>query len=194
MRLTRVTAPTEEAIDAAFVKTLLNIEPDFSETLVDARIDALIGAVTDYLDGPTGILGRAILQQTWLLELERWPDRLPLPVEPVSAVTVSWFDGVDSEATLPATDYEIVSTPASRPELVWTASAALPQLGPRMFPVRVEITAGAVNATAVPKSLREVMGLLAAHWYEHRAAVSGPAAVEMPFGISAMLARHRVML
>lgn len=190
MRLTLVTAPTEEAIDVAFVKTLLSIDHNDH----DLRFAALIGAVTDYLDGPTGILGRAILQQTWLLELERWPDRLAIPVEPVSAVAVSWFDSDDAETALSATTYEIVSTPESRPELIWNDSAVLPQLGPRMFPVRVEITAGAVNAEAVPKSLREAMGLLAAHWYEHRAAVSSPAAVEMPFGISAMLARHRVLL
>lgn len=190
MRLTRVTAPTGAAISAADVKPLLSIEhPDD-----DVLIETFVGAVTDYLDGPAGILGRAIVSQEWLLELERWPDRLSLPLEPVTSVAVSWFDAADTETTLAATNYEIVSAPGSRVELVWTDGAVLPDLGARMFPVRVAITAGYADAASVPEGLRHVMSLLAAFWFDNRGSISSPAAVELPFGISAQLARYRVHL
>ncbi|MBV6637395.1 MAG: head-tail connector protein [Mameliella sp.] len=191
MRLTRVTEPSEPAIGVDDVKAVLSLHHGDH----DAMIEGLIGAVTRYLDGPGGILGRAIVHQVWRLELESWPDRIVLPVEPVASIEITWFDAEDVEQTLGVEAFEIIeSGPAARPVVAWNAGVTLPGLGARMFPVRVAITAGAADGASVDDGLRQAMSLLAAYWYENRGAVSAGQAQEIPFGISAMLARYRVML
>ena len=190
MRLTRTTAPVEKAITVDQVKSYCGVDHAFH----DAMIATLIGAVSKYLDGPSGILGRAILQQTWLLELESWPSRIHLPLEPVSSVAVSWLDAEGVEAILDASSYQLVAGPAVQPFIEWEADAALPQLSGQMYPVRVVIAAGAADAASVDDGLKQAMIMLAGHWYDHREAVVAQATSELPLGISALLARYRRVL
>lgn len=196
MRLTQVTAPEVEAIGVDEVKEYLEIFHSDRDDL----IGTLIGAVTSYLDGPSGILGRVICEQVWALELTQWPAvRLALPVEPLTSVVVSYIDAEGAEQTLPSSAYQVIGLGdlgqvSTRPELIWEANASLPPLGAGMFPVTVTMTGGAATAGAVPKGLRTAMIMLAGHWFDNRPAVTGASMSEVPMTISTLLARYRRML
>lgn len=187
MRLARTAAPVGHAITEGEVKAYCRVDSADDDTL----IKSLIGAVHDYLDGPSGILGRAILQQTWRLELTAWPGRVLLPVEPVSSVAVSWLDAEGTETTLSADSYHLITAPSAQPVIVWKADAALPQLSGQPFPVRIDITAGAADAESVEDGLKTAMIMLVGHWYDHRAAVVPQGAAELPLALSALLSRYR---
>ncbi|WP_283638103.1 head-tail connector protein [Marinovum algicola] len=198
MRLTRVTEPEIEAITTAEVKAYLSILGDDTER--DNLIAMLIGAVTEFLDGPSGILGRVICEQVWTLELASWPTGgLALPLEPLSAVSISYTDTAGDSQALSADAYDLeglgdLGAGSARPELTWADGVTLPELGTELYPVTITMTGGGATAGAVPKGLRTAMIMLAGHWFDNRPAVVAGGMSEVPLTISALLARYRRML
>ena len=86
-------AATLEAVSLEEAKRHLRIEPDVTEE--DSEIEEMIGAAVDYLDGYSGVLGRAIMLQTWSQEYTQPTGDLILPLGPVqSVVSVSSGDAV----------------------------------------------------------------------------------------------------
>lgn len=160
----------------------------------DDLFDGLIDGVVEYLDGPAGILGWAIMEQVWMLELASWPvSALALPVEPVSSVTITYFDTAGAEQTLPVAAYRLDSTSGAESVLHMTGTGDLPSLQEdRAYPVRVSMTAGVATAEDVESGLKVLIKMLIAHWFENReAVVVGPITSEMPMAASALLARYR---
>ena len=66
MTLVRVTPPSLLPVDLALVKSHLGI----TTTASDPLIVEYIRAATRELDGPDGLLSRALITQTWRLELD----------------------------------------------------------------------------------------------------------------------------
>lgn len=197
MRLTLETAPVIDAITVDEIKAYLEI--DHAER--DGLIEDMIGAVSDYLDGPSGILGRVICAQTWTLELERWPvGDLALPIEPISSVSIGYMDVDGNAQTLANSTYQLIGEGgigqvSARPELIWEAGAELPALhADTMFPITVSMTGGAATAGNVPRGLRTAMIMLAGHWVDNRPVVTAETMAELPLTISTLLARYRVAL
>ena len=110
MRLTRTVDPAELPVSLDEAKQYCRVEHDDENLL----IESLIVAAVDYLDGPSGILGRAIIEQQWLLELDAWPSRLALPIEPVSTVTVQYLDKLGAETDVPENQLVIIDAPSAR--------------------------------------------------------------------------------
>ena len=84
-RLVQITPPAEEPVTLAEAKEHLRVAHD-SE---DAHISSLIAAARTHLDGAQGILGRALVTQTWRLDADS-PDesgRLWLDLPPVASVS-----------------------------------------------------------------------------------------------------------
>lgn len=104
----RTEAPAEPVVSLEEMKQHLRV--DFSDD--DGVIDALIGAAVGHLDGWSGILGRALVTQTWRQAFPRFSScnvmRLPLaPVKEV--VTVSYQDGDDEYQLLPDTAWQVLT-------------------------------------------------------------------------------------
>lgn len=186
MRLTRIAEPAGTAVSLPEAKRHCRVDHDDE----DLHIETLIHAVTDFLDGPSGILGRAILAQTWLLELESWPTTVALPIEPVASVAVSWLDEDGEETTVPGTAYDLISNPSAKPLLQMKPETQAPELGSQTYPVRITMTAGWATANAVPASLKVAMLMLIEHWYERGATDAGA----LPMPVNALLGRWRVLL
>lgn len=191
MRLTRTVAPAELPVSLEEAKQYCRVEHDDENLL----IESLIAAAVDYLDGPSGILGRAIIEQQWLLELDAWPSRLALPIEPVSSVTVQYLDKLDVETDVPENQLVIIDAPSARTVLEWVDGFPAPELSDTRYPVKITLTAGFGATAKELDGIKVAIKMMVGHWYEHReTVVLGMSVAELPMAVSALLARYRVML
>lgn len=174
-RLNRTVDPAA-LIDTDDMKNFLKVDVSDDDTL----IDDLIGAAAAHMDGRDGVLGRALLTQTWTLALddfpcETWDDpyagiRVPLPpLQSVSSIT--YLDGQGVEQTL-ATSVYAVDT-ASQPGIISLKSG---QSWPGVQDVRNAVTITFVagygdTASALPRPLRLAAQQLVATWYDNRPSV-----------------------
>ncbi|KJS45238.1 MAG: hypothetical protein VR71_02155 [Roseovarius sp. BRH_c41] len=187
MRLTLITAPTNDPVDLASAKQHCRVDHDDDDVL----ISSLITAAAQYLDRPSGILGRAVMSQVWRLELTGWPENLALPVEPVASVVVTYTDANGAEQTLDASAYTLSAWPSYATEWRFVRDAVRPVLHDSPYPVKFTITAGYANAAAVPQPLKTAMLMLVAHWYRTRETVVMGGVNETPMAFDALIAPYR---
>lgn len=190
-------APATKFIDLADAKARLKI--DYADD--DADLDDLVATARDWLDGYSGVLGRALITQTWKLYGESFghlarmthPSRLSrrtfdlagwrfnharaairLPLPPLQAVTAIDYvdpDGVDQSLDLG----DVWITPGQAGEVRPIAGGSWPatQCGYRRA-VTITFTAGyGDEAEAVPPRIRSAALYLVAHWNRNREAVVG---------------------
>ncbi|HEX2529820.1 MAG TPA: phage head-tail connector protein [Geminicoccus sp.] len=102
--LTLVTPPVSLPVTVQEAKDFCRVTHDDE----DAGIAAMIGAATAALDGPEGLLGRALMTQTWRLTLDRFPPMISVPMPPCQAVTsISYLDATGIEWVLSPDAYEV---------------------------------------------------------------------------------------
>ena len=152
----RTVAPTTMPVSLAEAKAYLRVDHDDQDDLITAQIKA----ATAYLDGYAGILGRALVTQTWRQDFAGFADRLPLPVSPVIAiVSVSYFDGGNVQQTLDAGVYDLFADARGayvtlRPGQVWPVTFYRPDA------VTITFTAGFGAAADVPEPIRQAILLI----------------------------------
>lgn len=188
MRLTMSSPAAELPITLDDAK--IQCEVELEDTEHDPLIEGLIAAAVDYLDGPSGILGRAIVAQEWLLELEGWPDGFNLPIEPVQSVVVRYLNQEGVETDLSAEFWDLDQLPSRRTRFVWVKFGGFPVLQSVRYPVRVYISAGFGAPAAVPHGLKVAIKLLVSHWYKN----GGFGEAGLPKSIDTLLSRWRVVL
>lgn len=186
MRYVLLTPPTEHVVSLVDAKAHLRVDHDED----DALISALIAAAERHLDGRDGILGGALVTQTWRLDTTA-PDcgaiRIELP--PVSSISSVTYLSSGVETTWPADQYRLeYDGPNAIVRSVWGWPAADKQ-GDAW---RVTFTAGTAVAD-VPAPLKIAVLLLVALWYANREPVTEGAMSEMPFAVTALVAPYRTM-
>lgn len=168
-------AAPDPVVDLADIKAYLNVAHDDD----DAMITRLIKAATAMLDGPSGMLGRALAEQAWRLKLDCFPTgpvKIGLP--PLKSVeAVKYTDRQGDEQTLPTESYHVSGVGKAgllTPVVGWPATAHVPEA------VTIEFTAGG----DVPGPLLQVIYSLVYFWYEQRAVADEPNAMtnDVPFG------------
>lgn len=183
----RVTAPAAVPVTLAEAKAHLRVEHEEE----DALIAGLVDAATQLLDGLTGTLGRALISQTWALDVTGWRSgglRLrPGPVRSLESLTIVAPDG--SRETVDTAGYRL------------TAHCVVPPLdGAPSLPssehwLELRFVTGYGDAQEdVPAPVRQAILLLIGAWYENReAAAVGAAAAPLPasIAIEALLAPYR---
>ncbi len=105
----------------------------------DAAVAAMIQAVTEEIDGPSGWVGRALGKQTLELMLKSWPScEFKLPYPPIiTDVSVAYADEAGAEQFVDEDQYTVSDG------RFWFASGwAAPTLGEHPFPVRIRYEAG----------------------------------------------------
>lgn len=185
----RTIAPGEPILTLTEAKAHLRVDHDDE----DALITALIQAATDHIDGYAGILGRALVSQTWRINLECWPTRrIRLPLAPVSAITsIKYLDLAGSQQTLASANYALLEDALS-PYVDWLALATLPSVFSREDVIEVLFVAGYGAASAVPQAIRHAALLLIGHLHENREAVMvGQPVFQVPKAVDALLAPFR---
>ena len=171
--LVRTVAPTELPLSLDELRSHLRIDGTNS----DADIMSYARAAIDYLDGPTGVLNRALCTQTLQLKLHDFPRRdwFDLPMVPLQSVSsITYLDSNGVTQTFAAGDYRVLNandrTYYGRVELgygeTWPTTRSVQQA------VTVTYIAGFGARNDVPEELRHVVRLLAGHFYEQRDAVA----------------------
>lgn len=156
----------------------------------DGLIGGLIDAVTSYLDGWSGILGLALVTQTWRQAHDGFPNngQLRIPLGPVTGTpTISYYDEAGSQQ--PFSDFH-VATDAIGPMIVLRDGASWPTTGIRPDAVAVTWQCGYGDAANVPAAIRQAALLLIGHWYANRE-TAGASMAEQPIAVSALLAPFR---
>jgi uncharacterized phiE125 gp8 family phage protein len=154
----------------------------------DALITAFITAAVDHLDGWSGILGRALVTQTWRQDFDQF-GCLRLPLSPVASITkIEYVDGDNALQTLADTVYTH-HTDARGTYVALKPGQSWPTVYSRPDAVSVTYVAGTAAAD-VPAALKAAILLHVGQLYERREA-AGEAQTDIPFGYYALVARYR---
>ncbi|ODA67669.1 Phage gp6-like head-tail connector protein [Methyloligella halotolerans] len=181
----RITAPDAAPVTLAEAKAHCRVDHNDDDTL----IGALIASATQYFDGYTGIVGRALVTQSWEQRFAGF-GCLRLLVGPVTSVTsVTYFDGNNEEQTLADTVYQLF-TDARGPYLDLQPDQSWPSIYARRDAVSVKYVAGD-EVAEVPAPLKSAILLMVGHLYEHREAVTDVSLGAAPLAVDALIAPYR---
>lgn len=184
---TRTTDATTEPVSTADAKLFLRI----TDETTDAEVEALVKAARMRVENECEI---ALINQTWTLKMDGFPDLIELPRPPLSSVTsITYVDGDGTTQTLSSSVYTVDTT--SRPGRVYLAYG---QSWPTTRSVRHAVTVTYVAgygsaASSVPAPLVHAVKILAAHYHENReAVVVGQTPMAVPESAMALIQAYRV--
>lgn len=176
----RTVGPAVTPVSVAEAKASSRVDTSDNDALIGTLIDAAVA----HLDGPSGTLGRALVQQTWRQDFAAFVDPLRLSVGNLIAISsISYYDAANVSQTLPTDVYTALSDERGpyvtlKPDQSWPSTYSRPDA------VRVTWTAGyGANASDVPASIRQAILIMVATWYDN------PEKAPMP--PDALLAPHR---
>ena len=137
----------------------------------DDVLQACLEAAIDEVDGYSGTLGRALINQTWRLDLRTFSDIIRLPLEPVSSVaSITYYDGANALQTL-SSDVYASFTDARGYAVALQSRQAWPTTYQRPDAVSVTFVAGyGATAASVPARIKAAIKLHAAFLFEIREA------------------------
>jgi len=184
----RTTPPASEPISLSEVKAHVRVDSTDDDTL----LTGLIAAAVAHLDGQ-GVLGRAMITQSWSQWVSQSPGVVRLTVGPFQSLTsVEYYDVDNALQTGTLTDFEIrldgdFVLVKPKEDHVW------PHAYIRQDAIKITYVAGFGDAAAdVPQSVRQAMLLMIGHWYENREAVAEGNFKELPMAVDALIGVERV--
>lgn len=213
----RVAAPAQLPVSLDEAKRHLRVDDADN----DATISALIETATAYFDGRSGILGRALISQSWRMDIASpyynrayrgdyhlgggdnfaggfglsRAVRLPLsPVRSISSVT--YWDGANNSQTFGANAYTLLTD--GRGSFLYLGNGfSWPGVYARPDSLSITFVAGyGDNPIDVPAPIRHAILLMVGHLYENRQSVvvdaSRVQAIELPQGAQALVAPYRI--
>ena len=200
MGLKLVTAASEYPVSRAQAKAHLREDSDD----YNDQIDAMIAAATDEAEG---FQGRALIDQTWDLYLDAWPDsawqgvrrvyEIRIPKPPLIEVGgVYYLDSAGVEQPLDPALYTVDTM--NEPGRVVLKSGSWPTLPDLANAVRVRFRAGYVDKSGspavgeVPKTTFAAILIIVGDLYANReSVVLGQTVAKVPYAAEALLRRHR---
>lgn len=188
MTTKRITPPAIEPVTLAEAKAHLRVDHDDEDTL----IEGIIAAASAHFDGQ-GVLGRAMITQSWATWVRNSPGVVTLPVGPFQTLTsVEYYDADNSLQTDAVGNYEVrlsgdFVTVQPKAGFAWPGAYSRPDA------IKITYVAGFGDAgTDVPASIRQAMLLTIGHWYENREAVTDGTPKELPMAVNALIGVERV--
>lgn len=184
--LTRSTAPAA-LLDLPALKRHLRVDHDGDDDL----IASLAAAAQSALDGPSGMVGKALVTQSWTMTRARLTGKtvLRLPVFPFRSLTsVSYYDADNSAQSADLADF----TARGGEEFAYIEPVtAWPAMYDRPDALTVVWSAGYGSADQVPGELIVAAKMLAGHWYENREAVVPGQMSELPLAFRELVDLRR---
>lgn len=182
-----VTAPTDLPVTLDELKAQTVV--DFSEH--DTMLTSFLQAATHHLDGPAGILGRAIMSQVVVQKFHGFENVMRLPYGLASSISeVAYFD--ESDVAQVITGWALHED-GSGSYLKFPSDTVFPGVYERDDAISVTYTAGWGGAASVPGPIKLAIKMLAATWYENRETVKidGISPSEIPFSVKSLIAPFR---
>lgn len=197
MTLKRISPPASLPFTLTEVKRHLREDSDDQ----DGLIEMLMQAAVDHAEGPDGFLGRALIDQTWDLYLDEFPEvgsaiKIPLPPL-IEVVGLFYLDASSMEQEYDAANY--VADVASQPGRIMIANS---QSWPTVVSdtpniARIRFRAGYLSTDSppvanVPSDIKAGLLLYIGALYEHREeTVVGQTVARLPWGADALLRPKR---
>ena len=196
--MTKMLVPQLTSAPAALVLTLAEIKAhvrvDTSDE--DTFLTNLGAAANEHLDGWDGLLGKALITQTWRADFDKFPGvrRIGLPIGPVQTVVVKYSDSDNAEQTWASSKYA-VHEDNSEPFL-WLDQGqdSWPATYDRRDAVRIETVVGyGAASTNIPEPIRQAMLLMVGDAYRNRETVAVGIASKLPVSMAteALLVNYR---
>lgn len=187
MKPIRVTAPAALPVTLAEVKAQARIWHTDDDTVLDGYIAAAVAL----LDGYGGLLGRAIMAQTWRQPFGGWWGTFTLPMPDVRDVAVTYTDADGVTQTVAPTLYEVIETHTG-PVVRFLSGFGAPTFKADMAqPVSVTFTAGAALPADVDQRIKKAIGMLVMHWDLHGGVTTDARESAVPWGVDAMIGSLR---
>lgn len=190
MMVVELTSVPSGALPLEAFKAQLRLGTGFGEdALQDDILEALLRAALAAIEARTG---KALLARKFVWSVTGWRDQsgqvLPLaPVSEIDALRLMSRSG--AETVVDPSSYRLVQD-MHRPLLQPTGSL-LPTISLGGM-AEIELKAGfASDWAGIPPDLAQAVLLLAAHYYERRNDSDGERAVQIPFGVNALIERYR---
>lgn len=181
-----VTPPAELPVTLDEAKLHLHVDGDEENAL----IDGLIAGAVSYLDGWNGVLGRALVEQTWRQDFDSFGCTMRLAIGPVNdIVSITYRNASGQVSTVAAENYALV-TDGVGPRVFWDAGFSAPGDLYEQGAVSVTYASG---YDEVPAAIKIAILLMVGHWYANREAVAEGGFSELPFSANALLAPFRRM-
>lgn len=180
--------PTEKPISVALLKKRLRLDEDHEDDLIEGFLDSAIAKI----DGPEGGIGYAMMEQTWRKAMDEFPSVILLPGAPIKSVSeIKYIDRSGDEQTMDAADYRVdLDTEPARVTPAFGKS--WPTARDVTSAVMVEYVLGENDPSAVPSDLVNAIGLMMAHWFQHREeVVVGTIVAKIPNGAHSTLDEYR---
>lgn len=189
--LSEETLIADSALPVVQFRSHLRLGSGFGEDgLQDGLLNGFLRAAIAAIEARTG---KILLARDFSWRVFAWPDPegARLPVVPVEAVTgMALVDAQAVETVVTADRYWLeqdMQRPVLRP-----VGALLPGI-PTGGHARIALSAGmAADWGGLPADLGQAVLLLAAHYYEYREETALAAGC-MPFGVSSLIERYRVL-
>lgn len=165
-----------------------------AEDLQDDVAGALVLAVESHLDGFAGVLGRALITQTWTRSFDFFPcgDTIRLPLGPLQSIeSVTYFDRAGDTQTLASSKYHAIED-ARGPAVRLADTAVWPDTFDRPDAVTVAWTCGyGDEAFDVPAAIVHAAKLMIGHFFKNREAVAAGDTITLPLAVDALLEPFR---
>lgn len=163
---------------------------EYADSDRDSYITALCAAATEMLDGPHGMIGKAIGEQVWTMALRNVPSgEIPIPIFPVKALqSVAYYDAANVSQTINVNQFRLVAN-EDYAYLEPVAGFTWPAVYDRADAITFTVQLGMAE---VPNGMKQAALLMVANWFENREAVSDKAMLPVPFAIESLINRWRV--
>lgn len=141
-----VTSPTITPVSLADAKMQLAVDHDEHDNMIAGFITAAVC----HLDGWVGILGRALVEQTWRQDFDGFGGCMRLPIYPVLSITsIVATDSAGAPTTIADSDYALMEDAAGS-FVRFKIGAVLPSDLNAIKPVAVTYLAGYATIPEVP--------------------------------------------
>lgn len=188
-RLQRLVAPVVTPIDLIGAKEHLRLRTSDHDDL----ITGLIAAAVNYVDA-TGVLGRAMITQTWAQWTCARPVDVVLQMGNVQEITaVDYYDAAGDLQAASLSDFELVYQ-GERAVVRPVSGAHWPPAASRPDAIRVSFAAGYGDAAEdVPEGLIVALKMLVGHWFENREpVVTGTIVASLPLAFTSLIEAERL--
>ncbi|WP_426041508.1 head-tail connector protein [Brevundimonas sp. TWP2-3-4b1] len=181
----RTVAPAVTPVTLAEAKAHLRVD----HTDDDSLIGVLIEAATGHLDGWSGVLGRALVTQTWSQAFDAFADPLRLPMLAKTVASVTYVNQAGATITVSSADYVLAADAlGSFVECAYGVTWSSPRDQTRA--VTVTFTAGEA-AASVPSAIKAGILLMVGDLYANREGVVTGTITAINPTVSALIAPYR---